>query len=335
MTFFLTVFFTLMRYNTYAGQKNAPKKEVYVIMEYILKTNDLCKTYGSFRALNGLSIQIPKGSVFGLVGKNGSGKTTLIRLICGLQAPTSGSYSLYGCPFDDRSIVKARRRMGAVVETPSFYSDMTAEENLKHQYRVLGLPSYDGIPELLKLVGLEDTHKKKAKHFSLGMRQRLGIAIALAGDPDFIVLDEPTNGLDPQGIIEIRELILRLNRERGITVLISSHILDELSRLATHYAIIDSGRTVRQLSSEELENECRKCVHIEVTDTAALSRVLDSMDLEYKIVSATEADIFAQVGVSALAAALSAESCEIVSMREKDESLESYYISLVGGRKNA
>ena len=155
-------------------------------MDYILQTNGLTKRYRHFQALNGLTMRIPKGAIYGLVGKNGAGKTTLIRLICGLQEPTSGDFTLYGIRSDDRQISKARRRMGAVVETPAIYMDMTAEENLKQQYLVLGLPSYEGIPELLKLVGLENTGKKKARNFSLGMKQRLGIAIALAGDPDFL-----------------------------------------------------------------------------------------------------------------------------------------------------
>lgn len=304
-------------------------------MEYVLQTNSLTKKYRDFRALNGLVMNVPKGSIYGLVGKNGAGKTTLIRLICGLQEPTSGDFTLYGIRNDSRDIVKARRRMGAVVETPSVYLDMTAEENLKQQYLVLGLPSYDGIYELLKLVGLETAGKKKVKNFSLGMKQRLGIAVALAGDPDFLVLDEPINGLDPQGIVEIRELILRLNRERQITVLISSHILDELSRLATHYGIIDNGRTVKELSAAELEDACRKCVRMEVTNAKALARVLDSMGIEYKIISANEADVFAKVNVSELTIALMKENCEVVSMQERDESLEGYYISLVGGGTNA
>jgi ABC-2 type transport system ATP-binding protein len=280
-------------------------------------------------------MHVPKGAIYGFVGKNGAGKTTLIRLICGLQSPTSGDYSLYGIDSRDQVIVKSRRRMGAVVETPSIYLDMTAEENLKQQYLILGLPSYEGIPELLKLVGLENTGKKKAKHFSLGMKQRLGIAIALAGDPDFLVLDEPVNGLDPQGIVEIRELILKLNRERQITVLISSHILDELSKLATHYGIIDGGHMVKELSAEELDAVCRKCVRMEVTDAKVLARVLDSMNLKYKIISATTADVFAKVNVTQLAAALAKENCEVLSMQEHDESLESYYLSLVGGGGNA
>lgn len=300
-------------------------------MEYVLKTNALSKNYKNFKALNGLTMHVPKGAIYGFVGKNGAGKTTLIRLICGLQEPTSGEYTLYGAKSTDRAVVKARRRMGAVVETPSIYLNMTAEDNLKQQYRILGLPSFDGLEEILTLVGLDNTGKKKAKNFSLGMRQRLGIAIALVGNPDFLVLDEPVNGLDPQGIIEVRELILKLNREQQITVLISSHILDELSKLATYYGFIDGGRIVKEMSAEELENACRKCVRMEVSDTKALSRVLDTMKLEYKVLSDTIADVYAKVNVSKMALALAKEDCEIISMQECDESLESYYISLLGG----
>lgn len=303
-------------------------------MEYVLTTQSLSKRYGKFRALDGLTMSVPKGAIYGFVGRNGAGKTTLIRLISGLQDPTEGEYTLYGVPSREKAIHKSRRRMGAVVETPSIYLDMTAEDNLKTQYRVLGLPSFEGIPELLELVGLGDTGKKKAKNFSLGMKQRLGIAIALAGDPDFLVLDEPINGLDPQGIIEMRELILKLNREHQITVLISSHILDELSRLATHYGIIDRGRMIKELSAEELEAACRKCVRVEVSDTSALARVLDAMKIDYKILSERQADVFAKVNVSEFTLALAKENCEVISMQERDESLESYFVSLVGGGSN-
>lgn len=298
-------------------------------MEYVLRTDALCKTYGHFKALNGLTMNVPKGAIYGFVGKNGAGKTTLIRLICGLQQPTSGSYTLYGRKESEKDIIKSRRRMGAVVETPSVYFDMTAEDNLRQQYRILGLPTYDGIDDILKLVGLEGTGRKKAGNFSLGMKQRLGIAVALAGDPDFLVLDEPANGLDPQGIVEIRELILKLNREQQITVLISSHILDELSRLATNYGFIDGGRLIKELSAEELEAACRKCLRVEVSDTKALARVLDRMGVEYKIFSDTHADIYEKLKVSQLASLLAAEGCEVISMQEQDESLESYYMSLL------
>lgn len=300
-------------------------------MEYVLRTNALCKNYKDYKALNGLSMNVPKGSIYGFVGKNGAGKTTLIRLICGLQEPTSGEYTLYGRKNTDKSILKSRRRIGAVVETPSIYLDMTAQENLKQQYQILGLPSYDGLEEILKLVGLEHTGRKKAKNFSLGMRQRLGIAIALVGDPDFLVLDEPVNGLDPQGIIEMRELLLNLNRKHQITVLISSHILDELSRLATHYGFIDKGHLVKEITAKELEDSCRKCIRVEVTNTRALSRVLDQMNIEYHILSDNMADIFAKINITPFVLSLSEENCEVLSMTERDESLESYYVNLVGG----
>ena len=300
-------------------------------MDYVLKTDNLCKRYKSFKALDGLTMHVPKGSIYGFVGKNGAGKTTLIRLVCGLQLPTDGDFELYGIRYSDPQITKSRRRIGAVVETPAIYSEMSAADNLKQQYRILGMPSFEGIDEILKLVGLSDTGKKKAKDFSLGMRQRLGIAVALCGNPDFLVLDEPINGLDPEGIIEIRELILKLNREKKITVLISSHILDELAKLATHYGFINRGKIVREMSAEELEAACRKCMRISVSDTAALAGVLDEMDISYKIIDEVHADIFANPSITQLALALVKVNCEIFSVVQHDESLESFYISLIGG----
>lgn len=300
-------------------------------MDYILSAQGLSKEYGRSKALDDFNIHIPKGAIYGLVGRNGAGKTTLIRLLCGLQSPTAGSFTLYGIPSTSPNLSLARRRMGAVVETPALYMALSAEENLRQQYRVLGLPSFDGLAPLLELVGLGDVGRKKVRNFSLGMKQRLGLAIALVGDPDFLILDEPTNGLDPQGIIDIRELILRLNRERGITVLISSHILDELSRLATHYGILDRGRMVKELSARELEAACQKRVSLTVSDTQALARVLDAMGLDYRILSHTQGEVYAQVNLSQLALALSKEGCELKAAREKDESLEGYFISLVGG----
>ena len=304
-------------------------------MEYVLETSALCKRYRDFAALNGLDMHIPKGSIYGFVGRNGAGKTTLIRLICGLQEPTGGSFTLYGVKNTDARIGRCRRRMGAVVETPSVYMDMTAEENIRQQYLLLGRPSADGIAELLQLVGLDGTGQKKAKNFSLGMRQRLGIAVALAGDPDLLVLDEPVNGLDPQGIIEMRELILKLNREHGITVLISSHILDELSRLATHYGFIDGGQMVKEMSAEELEARCRKCIRVESSSSRVLARVLDGLGAEYRIVDDLKTDVFADVQTTALVVEALKQNCVIDSMKERDESLESFYMDLIGGVRHA
>lgn len=301
-------------------------------MQNVLEVNDLVKRYRRFTALDGLTMRVPKGSIYGFVGRNGAGKTTLIRMVCGLQFPTSGSFTLYGKSGGE--LPASRRRMGAVVETPSVYLDMTAEDNLKQQYRIIGLPSFDGIPELLKLVGLANTGSKKAKNFSLGMRQRLGIAVALCGDPDFLILDEPVNGLDPQGIVEIRELILKLNRERQITVLISSHILDELSKLATHYGFIDKGKIVKEISAEELERECRKSARVRVSDTSKLAAALDKTGTEYSIIDSENADIYGELEITALTEALKAADCKLYSLNEHDESLEAYFINLIGGESN-
>ena len=303
-------------------------------MEYVLTTSALSKKYRKFEALKDLTMHIPKGAIYGFVGRNGAGKTTLIRVICGLQEPTSGEYAIYGISNKDRQIAKSRHRMGAVVETPSIYLDMTAEDNLKQQALVLGLPNYESIPEILKLVGLENTGKKKARNFSLGMKQRLGIAVALIGNPDFIVLDEPINGLDPQGIVEIRELILKLNREHGITVLISSHILGELSKLATHYGFIEKGHIVKEISAADLEAACRKCVRVEVSDTKALARVLDEKEMDYEIVTDRTANIYGEITLSTLVLALAKENCELISSHEQDENLETYFINLIGGGEN-
>lgn len=300
-------------------------------MKYILTADNLNKNYRHSHALHNFSMHIPKGAIYGFVGENGAGKTTLIRTICGLQTPTSGTYSLYGVKNTDKCIREAQQRIGAVVESPAVYLDMNAENNLKHQYHVLGLPTYDGLKELLHLVGLEKTGRKKVRNYSLGMKQRLGIAVALAGNPDFLILDEPTNGLDPQGIIELRELILKLNRQRQITVLISSHNLDELSRTATHYGFIVDGSMVKEITAEELAKSCRKCAVLTVTDTGVLARALDLLGLEYDILSESTANVYGEIPISELTMEMAKDRCRILSLHEKDETLESYYINLTGG----
>ena len=304
-------------------------------METIFECKGLCKKYGSFQALNDLNMTINKGEIYGFVGKNGAGKTTLIRMICGLQVPSAGTFSLMGTEYSNPDINRARRRLGAVVESPAFYKNMSAKDNMIQQYLMLGLPDYNGIDELLELVGLADTGKKKAKDFSLGMRQRLGIALALCGNPDFIILDEPTNGLDPQGIIDIRELILKLNRERGITFLISSHILDELSRLATCYGFIDKGHIVREMTADELRAECRKSIRMKVSDMKALARVMDKKGYEYKIIDDSTADVYAELIFSEIAKAFEEENASIITMEEHDESLEAFYLELLGESEDA
>lgn len=303
-------------------------------MEYILETENIKKKYGQFNALNNLNMYIPKGAIYGLIGKNGAGKTTLIRIICGLQKVTSGKYTIYGISDNSRKIVEARKRLGGIVETPSICLDMTAEDNLKEQYKIIGLPSYDNLEEILKLVKLNDTGKKTAKHFSLGMKQRLGLAIALVGNPDLLILDEPINGLDPEGIIEIRELILRLNKEKGITFLISSHYLDELSKIATFYGIIDKGRIIKEIDKNELEQNFRKRTQITITNLKECVKYLEEKRLSYKVISDNTIDIYEKINVSELVIELSKRNCTVNDYQKKGESLENYYLNLIGGASN-
>ena len=303
-------------------------------MEYILEAKNIEKKYGHFKALDNLNMHIPKGAIYGLIGKNGAGKTTLIRLLCGLQRPTSGEYTLYGTLNNSRKIAEERKRVGGIVETPSICLDMTAEDNLKEQYKIIGLPSYDNLQEILELVRLNNTGKKTAKHFSLGMKQRLGLAISLVGNPDLLILDEPINGLDPEGIIEIRELILRLNKEKGITFLISSHYLDELSKIATFYGIIDKGKIIKEIYKGEIEQNFRTRTQINVSNLKECVKYLEEKNFTYKVISDSIVDIYEKINVSELVIALSKRNCIVNDYQEKGESLENYYLNLIGGAKN-
>ncbi len=303
-------------------------------MEYILEAKNIEKKYGHFKALDNLNMHIPKGAIYGLIGKNGAGKTTLIRLLCGLQRPTSGEYTLYGTLNNSRKIAEERKRVGGIVETPSICLDMTAEDNLKEQYKIIGLPSYDNLQEILELVRLNNTGKKTAKHFSLGMKQRLGLAISLVGNPDLLILDEPINGLDPEGIIEIRELILRLNKKKGITFLISSHYLDELSKIATFYGIIDKGKIIKEIDKDELEQNFRTRTQINVSNLKECVKYLEEKNFTYKVISDSIVDIYEKINVSELVIALSKRNCIVNDYQEKGESLENYYLNLIGGAKN-
>ena len=303
-------------------------------MEYILETNNLGKKYGRFEVLKNLNMHIPKGAIYGLIGKNGAGKTTLIRVLCGLQKPTTGTYAIYGTLNKDKKISEERKRIGAIIESPSICLDMTAEDNLKEQYKVEGLPNYDGLNELLKLVRLENTDKKIARKFSLGMRQRLGLAIALVGNPDLLILDEPINGLDPEGIIEIRELILKLNKEKGITFLISSHYLDELSKIATIYGFMNKSKIVKEITNEELEHDLKVRTQINVSDIKECVKYLEEKGLEYKVISDEIIDIYEKVNLSQFVIELSKRNCIVNNYQEKGESLENYYLNLIGGADN-
>lgn len=303
-------------------------------MEYILETHNLEKKYKNFKALNSFNMHIPKGAIYGLIGKNGAGKTTTIRLICGLQKPTNGTYSIYGVLNTNKEIINMRKRMGAIIESPSISFDMSAEENLIEQYRILGIPSYDTVKELLEIVKLSNTGRKKAKNFSLGMKQRLGIAIALAGNPDILVLDEPINGLDPEGIIEIRELILKLNKEKGITFLISSHYLDELSKIATYYGFVDNGRVIKEISSKELENNCKRRIEITVNNVKECVKYLEKNKISYEVISDNTINIYDNINITDFSLELSNKNCVISEFHEKEETLENYYINLIGGDNN-
>ncbi len=298
-------------------------------MESVLSIKDLTKVYGKFSVLKGVTLDIPKGSIFGLVGRNGAGKTTLMRIVTGLAEPTSGSYSLSGISSTDKKILSVRRRMGSIIESPAIYRNLSAYDNVKLQYINLGMTSYDSIPELLELVDLQGTGKKKAGKFSLGMRQRLGIAVALCGNPDILILDEPINGLDPQGIIQMREILLKINHERHTTILISSHILEELSKLATHYAFIEKGEILQTLSSHDLMSKVRKASRLVVTSTELLCPLFDREGIEYKVENEETVDIFSDISATRIIALANEAGVEVVSISDNNESLEGYFMNLV------
>lgn len=303
-------------------------------MEYILTTNDLCKSYGKTKVLKNVSLHIPKGAIYGLIGKNGAGKTTIMRVISGLQKPTSGTYTICGVENNDIIINDMRRRTGALIENVAIYKDLSAYDNLKIQCLNLGLPSFEIINELLKLVGLENTGRKTAGKFSLGMKQRLGIAIALCGNPDILILDEPINGLDPQGIIEIREMLLSINRDRGTTILISSHILDELARIADCYGFLEEGKIIKEISKDDLEKSLRKSTSIKVSDTDKTVSFLDSKGYGYEVDANEGISIFDDSIVpSDLIVELANQGVNVLNINQNEETLESYFMNLISDKK--
>ena len=240
-------------------------------MEYVLQTDALTKIYGHSRAVDAVSMHVQKGSIYGFIGRNGAGKTTFMRMAAGLAAPDAGSIMLFG----SKDLEKQRVRIGTLIESPGIYPSMTAQENLEILRRSLGITDRRRPEELLALTGLSGTDKKKTKNFSMGMKQRLGIAIALLRNPDFLILDEPMNGLDPAGIKEVRDLLLRLNHEQQITILISSHILGELSKIATHYGMIRSGSLIEEFDSKELQQRCRRCLKLSVDQPERAAGILE------------------------------------------------------------
>ncbi len=304
-------------------------------MGNILSTNALTKKYKKSTAVNAVNMHIDQGDIYGFVGENGSGKTTVIRLLTGLIFPNSGSFALFGVNNRAREIGKARSRIGAIVESPSIYMNMSAYDNLKTQCAILGIDDDEKIRSVLTDVGLEALYgeKKHASNFSLGMRQRLGIAMALLGDPEFLILDEPMNGLDPAGIVSIRELILKLNRERGITFLISSHILTELSLVATKYGIISKGKLIKEITAEQLHNECAKSTVISADDAQKLAEVVKSC-VENKLEYTPDGiKIIGDVDLTALLSSVIGSGVKILSVNCSETSFEDYYLSVIGGAK--
>ena len=297
--------------------------------DFIIKVNEVTKDYGKFQALKSMSFTVPKGSIFGLVGRNGAGKTTIMRIISGLQKPTSGSV-LYG--FDNKKL----GNVGALVELPSIYSNASARDNLIYQYINLGLKADDSIDRLLEFVGLADTGKHNAGKFSLGMRQRLGIAMAMAGNPEVLILDEPINGLDPQGIILIRDLLVRLNKEKGITVIISSHILSELSKLATDFAFVEKGKVVREVRAEAVEDAGGLLSEFYTTRPDLLIPVLNMKGLTTRFDTQTGI-IYAKgyYNLTSVVLAANEAGVNIARVVTKETDLETYFVNLVGGESYA
>jgi ABC-2 type transport system ATP-binding protein len=301
--------------------------------EYVLKTSQLSKTYQNKIALHKVSVMIKKGSIYGFIGQNGAGKSTLIRLITGLAYPTTGTFELFG-ESQERNIIEARKRIGTIIEGPALYPQMTAAENLEAHRLLKGIPGKDCIEKTLNLVGLQNTGKKKAKNFSLGMKQRLGLGIALLGDPEFLILDEPINGLDPMGVVEVRELLKKLNREYGITILISSHILSELHLLATHYGIIHEGELLEQLSAKELNEKCQQYLHIKVDDRNKAATVIENhfSTQEFEVMPDGTIRLFAYVDVPGeVSKILTSEGLVIEEFMPMGEDLETYFSHRIGG----
>ena len=305
--------------------------------EVILKTYNITKKYGNQVAVNNVNMTIRKGEIYGFIGQNGAGKTTLIRLITGLIHKTGGEIELLGATGEEE-LNKARTMIGSLIETPSFYTNMTARENLEVSRLVRNIPGKKCIDEVLELVGLKDVEKKKVKNFSLGMRQRLGIANALMGNPKLLILDEPINGLDPMGIVEIRELLKKINKEKDMTILISSHILSELSELATTYGIISNGKLIEEITAEQLAEKCRQYIDLKVDDTSRavtlLERELGISD--YEVLEDKKIKVFSNLeNVGEVNSILSKSGVIVQSISIKGENLEEYFMNKIGGVLNA
>lgn len=298
-------------------------------MEYVLQSDALTKNYAGINVVDHVNLNVRKGEIYGFVGKNGAGKTTFLRLILGMALPTSGSFTLFGTPY----IIEGRRKIGCLVESPAVYRNMTARENLLVISDLAGADPKKN-EDILKLVGLDKTGKKKAKDFSLGMRQRLGIGMALVGDPEFIVLDEPINGLDPTGIVEVRELILKLNREYGKTILVSSHILDELNKVATCYGIISKGKLIEEITAEEVLAKCGDSVIIKTDNPQKAKEILMKKlnTAEIAFLAGGSLSVKADIqNTGILTKALFENGVVVESLSKETNSLEKYFVDRMEG----
>ena len=303
-------------------------------MKDLLSTNGLTKKFGRYKVVNAVNIHIRQGDIYGLIGRNGAGKTTILKMISGLVAPTEGDFSLF--EKSGKAAYQYMSRIGTLIEAPGIYPNMSAYENMKLKCIAMGVRKQGVIEELLNTVGLGTVGKKKVKNFSLGMKQRLGIALALVGDPDLVILDEPINGLDPQGIAEVRETLFKLNKEKNITFIISSHILEELSKIATNYGIIHDGVLIKEMTREELLAECSERIELKTDDTRKACTVLENMGIhQYKVVDADTIQIFERLNDGgSITMTLAENGVKTVGITIKNEALEDYYLNLTGGASN-
>lgn len=303
---------------------------------YIIETKDLTKVYSNRVVVNKINMHIKQGDIYGFVGENGSGKTTIMRLLTGLAEPNGGSFSLFGVNNKNSEIYKVRKKLSAIVETTSLVPTMTARENIIFQELYLGIKlTEEERLEYLRKVHLEEVGNKKVRNFSLGMKQRLGIALALINKPSLMLLDEPMNGLDPQGIAELRDLLIELNKNDHITVLISSHILSELEKIATTYGFISHGKLLEEISVEELQSKCRKSLQIKVEPNGkSIENIVKILNLkDYKILPNGEIIIYDEVDVGKAVNDIYQQGIKILAINSSDENVEDYYLNLIRGVK--
>ena len=303
--------------------------------EFLLETHGLTKQYGHHKAVDSVNLHVKKGAIYGFIGRNGAGKTTCLRMIAGLARPTAGEISLFG--YSGKELLQVRSRVGCLIETPGLYRNMTAYENLKVKCLMTGIKKKGYIEDILESVGLADTGNKRVKNFSLGMKQRLGVALALVGEPDLLVLDEPINGLDPQGIAEVRDTIQRLCDEKNMTIIISSHILEELAKIATDYGIIHNGSLIQELTREELMRRCSERIEITLDNPESALPVLDNMGfVNYQVADKNHIYVFERLDESAaLNMELAKHGVLVKGISITSEELESYFLNLTGGAADA